>query len=1027
MKRDMGVSRAVIIITLLLSFPAAIRAQHRAWEYSTSPSLKGNHEVAGGYGIGEDFTVFKPVVVSSLGVFDDGGDGVKGQAALVVHLYASNPDRARKNNSGVLLETVMFDAADSGQLIGGFRYKKLLRPVTLLPGQYTITADGFDRQNRVYKEPKASIWNRLAFKVAMNDNAGAIRFDGCNQYHIGYFLRKRTRTAKDITAIEHRPDRYAAVSFIFSPTEPPPSPFSLDYTILTAGINSFPVDDPTNRSLPYDTHYGSISILGPGAFPVLVEPSGNRLIFEAAGSSSEGGRCVLFAHEQWGRSSGDARGQLFENAIHWASRKAEASDIVVGLSGNMDSAHFSGRGYQIQPLDTEGKNLFACDVLVLDFSAAYSGEFIDQLSAFVAAGGNLVVTYAPWRHVKGRIQAAFLRVNELLEPFGMAYRSSMSQPRDLSFANIQPNPYPPGLFSAFQAADLLFQDRKGKIQLDSLQRAIALNTVAYAADGQPDLMAQLAAVYTGSTNNALGALTGNLGSFAEVLTLKGVDANTNVQGAWAWDGEDLLSEDSRGNVEFDFNVPANNLYRIQIYGSESDKQLDDAEADLCISIDGIPLGQYGFDAPYGSGALSALFTTQSEYEGVHKTSDHVQVLTPFLKAGPHKLRIFWNNHNIWARLRLQSIRIQGASGADSNNDGIVDWVRGFVESQSGLDQTGEMLTSYISPACVEGRDPFPVLMTANVSGNEAGNPNLKPLPSPDQRWHVNVPLASSGASTLQLSYQNGAKSELRQIQWLPVNVLTGGKFVVRDGDSLLLTAQPELVSGNDGATIELTVGTEQFTLKPSAAKPYRFTGSGTVTVKGTYTAGGVSQSGTVTVEIVAQKFVADPDCHVGEERVWSISLPAQVVLEADQQLTVGQLLNGESQTTLMTDQSEPRYVITRLGAGGPILNSWTVRGFDFWEGMDTYLRVTRDYPDGTRLMEMQMVMNPALPDITVQMDILVGGVVFDDGTVSKKFTGADFDELGTCLVRFLHAPTSESAVCHSIKLLQDDVVVGRIW
>jgi hypothetical protein len=101
----------------------------------------------------------------------------------------------------------------------------------------------------------------------------------------------------------------------------------------------------------------------------------------------------------------------------------------------------------------------------------------------------------------------FGRVNTLLQPFGMFYRESLTQPGDFGFTNVQSMAYPTYLSRPFQLPRLLYQDRLGQIQLGGQEKAIALNTIAYAADGQPNLLAELTALYSTGSTNITGAVT----------------------------------------------------------------------------------------------------------------------------------------------------------------------------------------------------------------------------------------------------------------------------------------------------------------------------------------------------------------------------------------------------------------------------------------------------------------------------------------------------------------------------------------
>jgi hypothetical protein len=801
------------------------------------------------------------------------------------------------------LESVSFDAADSGQLVGGFRYKPLLHPVTLIPGQYTITVQGFDGQNPVYKRPDISLLPPKLRSIAppppeapvlLNTGGELIRFKGCSHYHVGYFL-KRTRTALQVNALEQKPDLYAAATFVYSAATQYDSPFAADFAALTAGVTSFSWD--TNKSSVYSYRYGSIAVLERNAFPVVAEPSGNRMVLEAASTyeaagtlngDPNGARCVAFADEQWAYARNDNRAALFENAIRWASRKTNPAEIVIGLSTNMDAGYFRDRGYQVVQLNGEteaaaGDSGRRFDVLVVDFREPCAEEFMARIAASTAQGSGLVATFSPWRGGASVSRTPlFDRINALLKPFGLAYRSAFTQLNDFGFTNIQANAYPPVLFSAFPASELLRNNRLGRVQLDSLEKALALHTMSYSADGQPELLSRLAAVYAGSTNSGDASSVVGQGEFVDVATLTGAQADTNWLGNWRPDGNDLVSAGSRGSVEYHFEVGSANIYRIQIYGAETLPPDAQPNYDLILSVDGVPLGHHSFQAPSDAGALLSLFAAklgqQYSLQAPFGTSDKVECLTPFLPAGPHKLRVFWNNPSKFAELRLRRIQVQAPAGPDADGDGVNDWVKALVDFQSGLDLTNECLTSHVSPMCLEGRNPWPTLISADVAGAEHSGPDLMPLPGPNARWYVNVPLASRNDVTFHVAYQNGAKSEVRRIRWLPVNVLNGGSYTLRDGDSLLLVARPEGDLTADKGTMQFAIGTNLFTLSASAPMPYSFAaprvaastgnyGSGIVTIAGTYTSeAGVSQTGTITVRVVRNEFKNSPVCWVGQER-----------------------------------------------------------------------------------------------------------------------------------------------------------------
>jgi hypothetical protein len=477
------------ITAIVLSVVPSVFAQNTFTAWGLATTANGNFETKNGYGICDDFEVVRPITISEFGMFDHGGDGIQGSDVVTIQLYEDS------GKGSLLLETMNFDAANSGDLHGGFRFKPLTQPVTLLPGRYTLTANGFDATNMAYDVTKAI---SRAPQLILNDGAGLIRFLGSDRY---YQRDDRLSRSKKETKIGPS-DRLAAGTFVFSPANLPPNPHTADYTALTAGIGGFPVVTDKTVNSDYSYHYGSIALLTDAAFPLLVEQGGDRLIFSAAATfngASNAARCVAFSDAQWGHAYGDGREQLFENAIKWASRKSDPASIVMGISKNMDTNYFLGRGYQLHVLKQkmvpqDGNPMLGCDVLVIDFKGEYSDEFTARVANFMANGGGLVVTFLPWPYVHGGLNLpAFDRINALLQPFGMAYRSSLTQPADFGFTNVAAVPYP-AYFNAFPAAKLLYENREGTIQLDSLAKAIALNTMAYAANGRADLLASLTAL-----------------------------------------------------------------------------------------------------------------------------------------------------------------------------------------------------------------------------------------------------------------------------------------------------------------------------------------------------------------------------------------------------------------------------------------------------------------------------------------------------------------------------------------------------
>jgi hypothetical protein len=212
--------------------------------------------------------------------------------------------------------------------------------------------------------------------------------------------------------------------------------------------------------------------------------------------------------------------------------------------------------------------------------------------------------------------------------------------------------------------------------------------------------------------------------------------------------------------------------------------------------------------------------------------------------------------------------------------------------------------------------------------------------------------------------------------------------------------------------------------------PHDFNTAGTINIVAIYTStNGVTQSGNFTVKVVEHNFSGNPAGWVGMDRNWDVVLPPEATFEADTRLfieAIAPLAGGGWRNSLIVDTSEPRYFVTHLGTNGPVLSSGAAKGFKLWHGADTYTQAITTYADGSELVEMMLVIHPVLPDVIIQMDVIVGGVIFIDGTITKTLTAADFDSQGRCFIRFIRPASAKTSVCHSIRIWQGTSLIGVV-
>ncbi len=179
--------------------PYVLPADQRV-AYLVDAGIAGTQNFGGTLGM--DFEVVNPVVITHLGVFDEGGDGLA--RVLTARLW----DRSDAELP-VELASLDFTPEDPGVLIGGSRYKALATPVRLENGfRGTISAENYGPEERLVN-PGGSL--TVARPWVVDSASGSIRFVGSGRYSVnpGEF---------PATPDGGVPDRYGAGSFQYQAT-----------------------------------------------------------------------------------------------------------------------------------------------------------------------------------------------------------------------------------------------------------------------------------------------------------------------------------------------------------------------------------------------------------------------------------------------------------------------------------------------------------------------------------------------------------------------------------------------------------------------------------------------------------------------------------------------------------------------------------------------------------------------------------------------------------------------------------------
>jgi hypothetical protein len=129
-------------VTTTSASVSIIAAREITIAYVVDTNTVGSQALPNPYAIGMDFEVLSPVIVTRLGAFDSGSDGLNPSSTLTTQIYNRN------GTTPQVAASTSFSSVDPGVLIGGSRFKPLAAPVLLTNGSYSVVGYGYDGNNR---------------------------------------------------------------------------------------------------------------------------------------------------------------------------------------------------------------------------------------------------------------------------------------------------------------------------------------------------------------------------------------------------------------------------------------------------------------------------------------------------------------------------------------------------------------------------------------------------------------------------------------------------------------------------------------------------------------------------------------------------------------------------------------------------------------------------------------------------------------------------------------------------------------
>jgi hypothetical protein len=175
----------------------------------------------------------------------------------------------------------------------------------------------------------------------------------------------------------------------------------------------------------------------------------------------------------------------------------------------------------------------------------------------------------------------------------------------------------------------------------------------------------------------------------------------------------------------------------------------------------------------------------------------------------------------------------------------------------------------------------------------------------------------------------------------------------------------------------------------------------------------------VAVKSVGASFGGAAICVVGRSRQWECpGVPSENVAiehDASVNLTVTPRPQGGVNLQLLADTVGTSHVVARLAEAGPVLDSADVDVLRFDTTAYGRVGIIATFPDGSQMVEISIWFSDVPSDLRILMGIFVGGVLFDDGTIYREVTAADFNEYGEYRYRLLRGPNVRSSTCHWVR------------
>ena len=489
-----------------------------------------------------------------------------------------------------------------------------------------------------------------------------------------------------------------------------------------------------------------------------------------------------------------------------------------------------------------------------------------------------------------------------------------------------------------------------------------------------------------------------------VATLDGVDyLPAESFGEWAENGDAVYAVEGRGHLGYALSVAEAGIHDLDLTTGVYDGGSDLHAYDYSVWIDDVFVERV---------------TVPAGETGVYTR----RILTPWLPAGTHALRVELENTLTGRQVQLHGLALGRTGGPDADQNGVADWMDTVLADRNGVGTPD--LASVTSPFSLEGRARFLGFLEADGGALEA-------QPAPYNRFHLEVPLDPAAPVSVPLAFENAGLAQTVSLSWEAFPLTASAEpLILRKGDTLRAVLDtPESVVTDVTYAVD---GTTVAQAAPGVPVTHLFDAAGVYTLTATAdTATGTLAHG-VQVDVREAELGEPFTVLETSPAPWTPPLFGDALaLEVDDDLVVTETTEEGNPRSFGVQGNVPevRYLAARTfyqdeQTHGRLLDTVAVRALRVASNDDVHAKVDTVFADGTELISVGIVLDQVPEDLQVHVNIFVAGVTFTDGTVDKILTAADFDEYGRASFQFLKSPDVDNSICHRLHISVGGTYLG---